>query len=201
MNNIVVDAPYNPATTYIANCPATNVVAPCDNIACVTRVVVGASPTISAGGKVGSLGTGAGQLCFSTAAQYYSILVGNGLNTGGVLYTGNYLNWYFNAGNTVPAWTNQIQKPGTDLRIDIAKTAAKKLVDSLSGVRMGLSAYYNVSDGGALMEVVDDLDTIANKKTNLKSKIDALTASNNTPLGETLSDIGHYFCHRFIRAI
>lgn len=73
----------------------------------------------------------------------------------------------------------------------IARTAGGNLVDGMSsGMRVGLSSY-NGSTGGSLQEIIGNLSS--SKRTALKNKISALSASGNTPLAETLSDIGRYF--------
>jgi type IV pilus assembly protein PilY1 len=193
MSNIVPETPYDPNTTYIASCTGTNLVPAGTS---VDIQIVSSQPQIRYSSNNYVLGTATGQRCFGTASTY-----GARLNaTAGTSpassyldadYSGNYLNWYFNANNTTPTWTSgQQKKPGTLSRIEIAKTSAKNLVDSLSNVRLGLSTY-NTDDGGSLREIIGDVD--AAKKTAVKAKIDLLTASGMTPLAETLSDIGRYF--------
>jgi type IV pilus assembly protein PilY1 len=196
MSNIVPETPYDASTTYIASCPGANLVPAGTSV----DIRFDGVPKIRYSSVNYVLGTAAGQRCFDTTATYGARLNLNGSSTntlvqGGYLdadYTGNYLNWYFNASNTTPAWTatTQQKKPGTLSRIEIARTSAKSLVDSLNNVRLGLSTY-NSADGGSLREIVGDID--AAKKTSVKTKIDALTASGMTPLAETLSDIGRYF--------
>ena len=94
----------------------------------------------------------------------------------------NYLNWYY--GNQLA------MKASTDSRLNIAKTAAINLVNSLSDVRLGLSTFNN-DDGGKLLEVIDDLSDT--KKTNIINRITNLSPDGYTPLSETLADIGRYF--------
>lgn len=193
MNNIVPETPYNPNTTYIASCTGTNLVLAGTS---VDIQIVSSQPQIHYSSNNYVLGTATGQRCFATASTYGARLNATGGTSpgGGYLdtdYSGNYLNWYFNANTSTPTWTSgQQKKPGTLSRIEIAKTAAKSLVDSLSNVRLGLSTY-NADDGGSLREIIGDVD--AAKKTAVRTKIDALTASGSTPLAETLSDIGRYF--------
>ncbi|NEX17165.1 MAG: hypothetical protein C1943_11165 [Halochromatium sp.] len=85
-------------------------------------------------------------------------------------------------------------------RINIAKQAAKNMVDSLTPppgapatVRVGL-ATYNGTVGGKLWLPVADLD--ATHASALKSRISGFEASGYTPLATTLLDIGHYFSTR-----
>lgn len=203
MNNIVPETPYNAGTTYIASCPGDNLIPARSS---VEIIIASSLPKIRYCGASSAtscttsylLGTGSGQKCFNTTATYSARLnlnggSGNTTVQGGYLdadYTGNYLNWYFNASNTTPTWTTEQKKPGTLSRIEIARTAAKNLVDSLSNVRLGLSTY-DADNGGSLREIIGDVD--AAKKTAVKAKIDLLAASGMTPLAETLSDIGRYF--------
>jgi type IV pilus assembly protein PilY1 len=84
-----------------------------------------------------------------------------------------------------------------DTRINIAKTAAKNMVDQLTPaegaqptVRLGLSTYNN-DNGGKMVFPLSDLD--ATQASSIKSKINTFTASGVTPLATTLSDIGYYF--------
>lgn len=192
MTNIVPDVPYDPGTVYLASCPAASQVV----AGTVDLRVSSGNPRIrpNRSGPDFPFGTGLGQLCFVSDTNYLAMLDTSG---GGFLpaqYTGNYLNWYFDAA-TDPVgcandWTSG-RKPCTQTRLMIAKTAGKNLVDGMSsGMRVGLSTYNN-GDGGSLREIIGTLDS--SKRTALKSKIDGLNASGNTPLAETLSDIGRYF--------
>jgi type IV pilus assembly protein PilY1 len=192
MQNIVPDVPYDPAVEYLANCPATNQVA--TTAAPQLRLSSG-SPRLRVGGTDYVLGTGSGERCFVSTTNYLAQLNNDG--SFGYLpsqYTGNYLNWYFSSTTDPTGCTNDWtsgRKPCTQSRIMIARTAGKNLVDSMSSsMRVGLSTYNN-GDGGSLREIVGDLNTA--KRTALKTKIDALNATGNTPLAETLSDIGRYF--------
>lgn len=185
MTNIVPESPYDSSITYS-----------CSN----ANVIPGGSSVeirISSGPRIyydGNHYTWESDRCFDPSSSYDAKLYADdGTTPSGYLgadYSGNYLNWYFNAGNTSPVWTSQQKKPGTSSRLEIAKPAAKTLIDTLQSVRLGL-ATYNDSDGGKLLEVVDDLSSA--KKSIKKTKIDAITSSGATPLAETLSDIGRYF--------
>lgn len=209
MSNIVPEAPYDPKVTYL-KCPASHILA---NTAQVDVDTTSSGPQFSQpdiSGKTYTLGTTTGtEGCFDPALQYSARLNATDTTTkkpGNYLpaeYSGNYLNWYFDAKSTTPTWTTEQQKPGTLSRLEIAKTAAKNLIDSLDNVRVGLSTYNNSStdttasyfQGAHIAEGVSDIS--AAKKTALKTKIDALTASGMTPLAESLQDIGRYFVEGF----
>jgi len=120
------------------------------------------------------------------------------------VYRGNYLNWYFGAapGYTSAAnlgyTTTDARKTGTKTRMEIARTAAKTTVNTLPlptgganpKVRIGLSRY-NDGDGGRLLRGMGALTST--ERTAFNTTVDAISPSGNTPLAETLADIGHYF--------
>ncbi len=196
MNNIVPDSPYDPSV--IVNCPAPNQLAACDTSGCVQIKISGSKPYINYNGTTYTYGTATGQKCFATASQYSALLIADNKThtapsgkTGDADYTGNFLNWYFDASNT-GAWTGT-QKPGTKSRLEIVKQSGTDLVNSLDHVRLGLSTYYNSQDGGALLEAIEDLDINTSKKGDINTQINNLEPINNTPLSETLLDIGRYF--------
>jgi len=192
MSNIVPDEPYDPNTVYLTSCPSTRRVSTSTE---VQLNVVSGAPRIRYGGTNYVHGTGSGERCFDSDADYMAKLYDD--DAFGYLaaqYTGNYLNWYFST-STDPSpcsntWSSG-RKPCTQTRLMIAKTAGKNLVDSMpTAMRVGLSTYNN-GNGGRLLSEMGNLTS--GKRTALKSSIDAMTASGNTPLAETLSDIGYYF--------
>jgi type IV pilus assembly protein PilY1 len=206
MWNVVPDTPYDPNATYLANCPSSRILGggveppamPSSSTSYWLQVSSGVAMVDHRNAfgitvNLYTFGTGIGQRCFDPALRYNAKLETNALVD--AVYTGHYLNWYF--GNS-PTYTTAAtfgsgakRKPGTQSRLEIAKTAAKNLVDSLGNVRLGLSTYDNNLDGvgGDLLEIIGDLD--ATKKTNVKSKIDALNYDLYTPLAETLAVAPH----------
>jgi len=225
MDNIVPDSPYDAATTYLASCPGTNILAggvaapalPADGDTFDVVIKTDGTVKIKKGTSYYTYGTAAGQKCFDPALRYNARLHANtggststtctaafGLGSscyypGGTLtdsvYTGNYLNWYLGSPTAYSSaanfGANARRKPGTSTRMEVAKSAAKSLVDNLAGIRLGLATYGSLGNGGSLLELVEDLTTT--KKTAVKAKIDALSADTYTPLAETLADIGRYF--------
>lgn len=220
MSNIVPDAPFDPNTTYLSTCTSIlsgGVSAP--NFPTSTSYDVAIRQ--SNGDVMIMRGTdaftfGASSACFAPNLRYNARLLGNSTgntnNTCGgsftcsrpgtylpAVYTGNYLNWYFGQASAYTSAANfgasASRKAGTTTRLEIAKTTAKTVVDSLSNVRVGLSTY-NGDNGGTLLEVIDGIN--AAKKTALKTKIDGLSATGSTPLAETLADIGRYFTTGYI---
>lgn len=213
MQNIVPDTPYTGSPLFIASCPKANTVA--------GGVAAPAFPTTATGAldirivknvqkiRINNTtnfdwGTSSGRRCFDPALRYNARLnadascgsgcVGPG-NYLDAVYTGDYLNWYF--GSAPTSWgAGASRKPGTRSRMEIARTASKQVLDSLNStakVRVGLTTY-NGGEGGSLREVMGNLST---NITSMKTKIDALTPSGQTPLAETLSDIGRYFSTGF----
>jgi type IV pilus assembly protein PilY1 len=77
----------------------------------------------------------------------------------------------------------------SDTRTNVMKTAAKSLVDNFSDMNIGLMRF-DGNDGGYVVHHFSDIDTDG---ANIKTKIDALTASGNTPLTETLWEAHRYF--------
>ncbi len=205
MLNIVPDTPYTGNPLFLASCPAANTVAggvaaPAFPTSTFDIRIVSNVQKIRIASTDFNWGTGAGQRCFNPALRYnaklnaYSscgagCLAPDDFSTDAV-YTGDYLNWYF--GSAPTAWgAGASRKPGTLNRIEIARTSAKAVLDSLatSNVRVGLSTY-NGGEGGSLREIMGNLSS---NVLSMKTKIDLLTPVTYTPLAETLSDIGRYF--------
>lgn len=194
MNNIVPDKPFDATAVYLETCPATNLVPATKQVE--LRLLDG-QPQIFIAGQATAYpwGTGPDQRCFGGNDRYLAKLTADG-GTGpsGYLpaeYSGNFLNWYFQAGNTDPVWnsSSQQKKPGTFTRMEIAKGAASALLDTLGGVRVGLSTY-NGGNGATILQGVTD---ISSGRADLKAKVNALVASGSTPLAEALRDLGDYF--------
>lgn len=192
MQHIVPAAPYDADTVYLASCPKSNTIPAGSSV--WVRLDNHSNPWVRlSSGSYYPFGTGHGQKCFATHETYRALLDAHG-STSVASYAGNYLNWYFNP-KTDPTgcpnnWSSG-RKPCTESRMIIAQRAGKNLLDIMSGdLRVGLSSY-NLNDGGKLNEIVEDLT--AAKRTKIKTTIDSLTPNNNTPLTETLADIGHYF--------
>jgi type IV pilus assembly protein PilY1 len=204
MNNIVPEPPYGANTTYFT-CSAAVTLAAGKNID--LWVSGSGSPYIKYGNTHYDWGTvdapgpnGFAKRCFDPAQSYSAQLYANNgdnpKSSGGYSYgqfTGNYLNWYF--GSAPTNWGSDARsKPGTSRRIDIAQTASKSLVDTLNNVRVGIASFNG--DHAATINIgVEDLTPT--HRTAVKNVIDALTPGGNTPLAESLQDIGRYFVQGF----
>lgn len=218
MNNIVPDAPYDPTSTDIT-CPTDITLSTDGNTPKIEiRINASGTPFFNGGSdfdwgtddSAGAIGaTGKAVRCFDPTGSYMARLYGEGGNgntksPGSYLwaqYTGHYLNWYFGSrpnpdctaytvGILAGNWgTDARRHPCNQRRMDIAKAAAKDLVNSLSRVRLGLATYNGSS--GARIEA--GVDSVSSNRANLLSAIDRLTPSGATPLAESLQDIGRYF--------
>ncbi|HNP37141.1 MAG TPA: PilC/PilY family type IV pilus protein [Woeseiaceae bacterium] len=93
------------------------------------------------------------------------------------VYDSNYLNWYYNP-------------PGTSMRrTDIVKAVTKNVLGSIKDVNVGFMRF-DGNDGGPVMHAIKDLDS---HRTQANAIVDALPASGNTPLAETLYEAALYY--------
>nr|WP_324018711.1 PilC/PilY family type IV pilus protein [Aeromonas caviae] len=129
---------------------------------------------------------------FYTAATRDSV---NASNTAVVLYSANYIRWYYGpTGYSIES------------RLRIAKDAVKGLISSAPGVDFGL-AIFNRNDssstngGRVVRDILGSEITLSNGKTgeqDLLDRVEGLTASTNTPLCETLSEAYRFFGGRSV---
>ncbi|HSD68845.1 MAG TPA: PilC/PilY family type IV pilus protein [Woeseiaceae bacterium] len=93
------------------------------------------------------------------------------------VYSGNYLNWYANP-------------PSSKMtRNDIVKAVTKNVLGSINNVNVGFMRF-NGNDGGMVYHAIKDLDTT---RTTAMALVDALPASGNTPLAETMYEAALYW--------
>ncbi|MDO9071741.1 MAG: PilC/PilY family type IV pilus protein [Rubrivivax sp.] len=209
MSNIVPTTPYNPAVDYSpSGCSGANVLG---NGSQIDIRVSGNKPYF----RVGSSGTDyshwtattSNRRCFAKTTTYDARLLGDNSGIPGNYlpseYTGNYLNWYFGDGGDatkfpLSGWGDRkktVPAGSVQTRLEIAKASATSVIGGLPVsstqplVRLGLSTYNN-GDGGTLLRGMADFDTT--QRTNMLSSINGLSPSGNTPLAETLADIGRY---------
>ncbi len=216
MTNVVPEAPYVATTTYACGgtLAGTGQVDIRIDAAGMPYFVQG-STEFDWAGTIANGATARVGRCFNPTVTYMARLVGDAGAAGAVKsssgylpaeYTGNYLNWYFgtNASNQYGTVASGFGaeariKPGQKTRMEIARTATLSALDSFplpattggeAKVRAGLSAY-NGEDGGRLLSAVTDLTS--SSLGTLKTAVAGLSASGQTPLSETLADIGQYF--------
>jgi type IV pilus assembly protein PilY1 len=209
MSNIVPSAPYQPPPhgSYTESCFSP---APTDRT--ITIRILGGVPHF----RYNNTGTeyvhtsftygATPRRCFDNSATYMAALLGDNAGTYGSSYlpseyTGHYLNWYFGAfGGPVNLWSDRkrVTTGVVQTRMEIARIAARSVIDGLplviSGttnpaVRVGLSTY-NSGNGGTLVQAMGNFD--AAKRTAMNASIAGIAAGGNTPLAETLADIGRY---------
>src|SRR6185295_10152520 len=208
MSNIVPASPYAATGTYYGACAAASLVPAGTS---VDIRIAGGVPKLTYSGTTYRHPTVAGTetaRCFDNTATYGARLLGDTTSGGARVpgsyldtdYSGHYLNWYFgNFGGAIAGWVDRklVTSGAVQTRIEIARVSAKSVIDTLplppaagasAAVRVGLSTY--TSGGGALRVAMGDLTT--STRTTLKSSIDALTPSGNTPLASTFADIGRY---------
>lgn len=116
------------------------------------------------------------------------------VGSGDTRYSGNYLNYLFETypngtdltGGTIP----------NETRMQSAKGVANDLVDTVTGIRFGVSTFYggsnNSAHGGQVLEACDN-ENASGHKSNLHTAIDGLSAQNNTPLSEAMYEMTRYF--------
>lgn len=109
-----------------------------------------------------------------------------GSGVAGTLYSANYVIYW-----------NQHRTTTIGTRMSIMKNAAISLLNSLSGVNVGLMRYSrNGGDGDALASggmVAYPISPIATSRTELIDAVNAYTANGYTPLSETLFESYRYF--------
>lgn len=206
MSNIVPEAPYDAATDYTpAGCAGSNVLG--NGSVVELRVVLGAPRIGSNLYRHWSLASsGSDRRCFARntiyAAKLLADLAGGPSGYLDADYDGNYLNWYFGTSSgPVTGWSDRkkLSSGAVKTRMEIAKASANSVIGGLPlsiasttqpAVRVGLSTY-DGSDGGRLVSGMADLNS--GLVTTLQSQINGLSPGGNTPLAETLADIGRYF--------
>ncbi|MGE3296758.1 MAG: pilus assembly protein [Porticoccaceae bacterium] len=112
---------------------------------------------------------------------------------GDTRYTGNYLNYLF---QTFTTGSNALPPIPNETRMQVARQVATDLVNTVTGVRFGVSEFYGPSGysyghGGTVLEVCDD--SSASHLGNLTSDIGGMSADSNTPLAEAHYELTRYF--------
>ncbi len=93
------------------------------------------------------------------------------------VYDSNYLNWYHNP-------------PGTSMRrTDIMKAVTKNVLGSVKDVNVGIMRFSG-NNGGQVIQGIKDLDT---NRAATNAIVDAIPASGNTPLAETMYEAALYY--------
>ncbi len=93
------------------------------------------------------------------------------------IYEGNYLNYIVN-----PTYIQ-------DSRINIVNNTAKAILNSISGINVGIMRFNN-TQGGPVIQAIKDLDT--NRAATLAT-IDNIVAGGWTPVSETMYEAARYW--------
>ncbi len=95
-------------------------------------------------------------------------------------YSANYLNWFHS------------EQGSTQMtRLAIVQDIARKLVDSISGINIGLMRFdARASQGGYVDLPIGDIDS---NRESFKAKLNSYQAASNTPLSETLYEAALYW--------
>lgn len=110
-------------------------------------------------------------------------------------YDGNYLNFLFATyADNADLTTGTIP---TETRMQVARAVATDMVNTITGVRFGLSTFYGPSSqnygyGATILEPCEDASS-SGHASDLVSGIAGLTSDNNTPLSEALYEVTRYF--------
>lgn len=98
------------------------------------------------------------------------------------LYTGNYLNYQIFAGDIL----NQKSKMS---RMVMARSAVTEVVNTISGVRMGLMRFSSNNQGGFVDVPVDDIENV---RKQFVDKVNSYFTWGGTPLSETYHEAALY---------
>lgn len=115
----------------------------------------------------------------SSKAYYYNSTWGNNFR---YIYSGNYLNYKI--------YTTYFEVNNTQSRMQITRSAAKSVVDSTGGIRIGLARFDINSNGGMVDIAVDDIEDV---REEFSDKIDTYLPWGGTPLSETYYEMALYF--------
>jgi type IV pilus assembly protein PilY1 len=122
-------------------------------------------------------GNGANGPYTQDAAQKINWSATETSNTG-TYYSGNYLNWYYNAKTVVRT------------RLDVLKESLSSLVTTLSQANVGLMRFSTDGEGGMVVKEMEDVST---SRQEMLDAIAALNPSGNTPLSETYFEALRYW--------
>jgi type IV pilus assembly protein PilY1 len=128
-------------------------------------------------GTLAYAGNGANGPYTNDAAQKISWTAAEQLSVG-TYYSGNYLNWYYNA------------KTVTKTRLDILKESLSSLVSTLSQANVGLMRFSTDGEGGMVIKEMEDVST---SRQDMLDAIASLSPSGNTPLSETYFEALRYW--------
>lgn len=115
---------------------------------------------------------------------------------GNTRYSGNYLNYLFSTYATGTDLTTGTIP--TDYRMNVARNVATNLVNTTTGVRFGVSRFYEGCTSDSSLDCYYGSGAIidagcGSSNATITSAISGYTSSKNTPLAEAFYDITRYF--------
>ncbi len=129
--------------------------------------------------SVTGTGSAAAQSALNAAGYWSGKINGSSVN----LFTGNYLNYLLGTCTNGGACSKS--------KMAIAKEVINSLLDSVQGVRFGvMTFYYDSSGNGAGAKVISQVGTSV---ATMKTAVNNLSPTGNTPLGDALYDVGRYY--------
>ena len=145
------------------------------DVACKTNELSAGTPSTT-GYPNGVSPSSTAEWIAASASSYWSQ---GGTQTNYYFYTANYLNYYYDASTTT-----------TQTRLEVMQDAIAELLNTSSGVNVGLMRYDAKGNGGMVTDAVDSIDTV---KDTIISEVDSWEGEGNTPLTETLYEAYLYF--------
>jgi type IV pilus assembly protein PilY1 len=179
------DAPsnaYDPATTYpvLTRCDPQTTRRPRTTTwnNCTSSAVFKGSSYDSYASSVSAVNSSSARNALNTSGYWSGTISGSNLT----LYTGNYVNYLL---GTCAAGGACLES-----KMSIAQRVVNSVLDNVQGVRFGIMTYYYGSNGVRGARVVSQVGTSIS---TMKSSVNALTPTGDTPLGDSLYDAGQYY--------
>jgi type IV pilus assembly protein PilY1 len=98
------------------------------------------------------------------------------------VYNGNYLNYKI--------YITKSEASRRQSRMEITQNAAKEVVDSTGGIRLGLARFNTFGNGGLIDIAIDDIENV---RTGFATTIDSYLPWYGTPLTEAYYETARYF--------
>jgi type IV pilus assembly protein PilY1 len=127
---------------------------------------------------VASVTSSSARTALSTVGYWSGTISGSTVN----LFTGNYINYLYGT----CAAGGACDEP----KMTIAQRVVNTLLDNVHGVRFGIMTFYYGGSGVRGARVVAEIGTAV---ATMKTAVNALSPTSDTPLGDSLYDAGQYF--------
>jgi len=106
--------------------------------------------------------------------------VSGNVGTSYVIYSANYLNYYYNSGTTT-----------SNTKVEVLQQGIKSILNSVSNVNVGLMRYDALGHGGMVMEPILPLNPT--NKTAILATVNSDAPAGTTPISESLYEAYLYF--------